>query len=82
MKTLEYAVSNINGTVESETIFVIEGEIPSKKMDKIYVDKLGRKFIHYYKNTEKKVTNNINPVHVLKTFVHNTDDIFKRINLN
>lgn len=73
MKTLEYAVTNLNGNIESETLFLIEGEVIHKKMDMLYIDKSGRKFIHH-KNINVKlktapILSNINPINMVKTFV-------------
>ena len=83
MKTLEYAVTNLNGNIESETLFMVDGSLSPLKLEIIHIDRLGRKFLHHRKTykKEKKLTN-INPVNMVKTFINNTDVIFKQINLN
>ena len=83
MKTLEYAVTNLNGNIESETLFMVDGSLSPLKLEIIHIDRLGRKFLHHRKTyTKEKKLTNINPVNIVKTFINNTDAIFKQINLN
>lgn len=86
--TIEYAVSNLNGNIESETMFILDSNFSIKNMDVAYVNKIGKIFFNYKDikpiNSQRETSRlyNTSPINVIKTFANNTDDIFKRIYLN
>lgn len=83
--TIEYTVLNLNGNVESEMMFILDKNDSFKKLNIAYINKLGKIFFSYRdiksQNWQRDISR-LSPIHVIKTFSNNTDEIFKRINLN